>query len=81
MNALSELSSALPRMVPPQSPERGPRGPFAFPGNSTEQGERFLDPLVGACATTPCILVRKRGFPNREASHLDVLSPNRRSAL
>jgi hypothetical protein len=47
MNGLSELSSALPYMIPPQSPEDGTPGPFAFPGNVAGPISNALIPLVG----------------------------------
>jgi len=82
MNALSELSSALPRMVPPQSPERGPRGPFAFPGNMAGPISNAPIPVVGGSQSAgyqECLWAARpyRKPPQREGISAEFLASAR----
>ena len=79
MNALSELSSALPRMVPPQSPERGTRGPFAFPGNMAGPISNAHIPVVGGSESAgyqECLWAARpyRKPPQREGISAEFLA-------
>jgi hypothetical protein len=82
MNGLSELSSALPRMVPPQSSERGTQRPIAFPGNLAGPISNPPIPVMGGSESSgyqQCLWAARpyRKPPQREGIAAETLASTR----